>query len=339
MIAIEGLIFYLFGSVLLAAAIGVITIPNPVYCALLLVVSFVSAAVLWLLLGAEFLTWVLVLVYVGAVMVLFLFVVMMLDINIERLREGFWKYMPIGLVVAIALAVQIYFIVNAGVFGELAYPEPKSATVAKDYSHIKELGSVIYTDYVLAFEIAAIILLVAIVAAIMLTMRKRPETKFQEPSEQVTVKATDRVALVDIELVSAETPEAEETEETKGTEDKANGDDKGDRVDKGNLDSKQATDQKKPEEKPKEESKEEPKSEAETKSDTKEDTTAETKPDASSEAKSETKEEPKSEAKPEKKDKKKSKRKRKSRKKSKNKSEAKSDNESDTKSDTEEEKE
>lgn len=200
MIAVEGILFYLFGAVMLTAGVGVVTMRNPVYCALLLVVAFMAGAVLWLLLGAEFLAWVLILVYVGAVMVLFLFVVMMLDINFDRLREGFWRYMPLGLLVAFGLAVQIYLVVNSGLFGIEEFPQPQSAVVDKDYSHVKELGAVLYTDYLLAFEIAAIILLVAIVAAIVLTMRRRKDTKYLDPSTQVEVKASDRVSLVSIEL-------------------------------------------------------------------------------------------------------------------------------------------
>ncbi len=207
----EGFIFYCAAATLLLSGAGVITLRNPVHCALLLVVSFISAAVLWLLLGAEFLAWVLVLVYVGAVMVLFLFVVMMLDINIDRAKEGFWRFFPIGLAVALLLGVQVFLVLNSGVFGPEAYPEPKSATADKDYSHARELGEVIYTDYLLAFEAAAAVLLVAIVAAIALTLRRRPENKQLDPAAQVVVKAGDRVSLEQVVLDEPKPePEAEE---------------------------------------------------------------------------------------------------------------------------------
>lgn len=206
MTAFEGFLFYLFGMVMLSAGVGVITLRNPVHCALLLVVSFFAAAVLWLLLGAEFLAWVLVLVYVGAVMVLFLFVVMMLDLNLDRLREGFWRYLPVGLLVMLGLAVKIYLVINSGLFDLDQYPEPQSATVPDDYSHIKALGAVLYTDYLLAFEVAAVILLVAIVAAIALTMRRRTNTKYLNPGDQVAVKVADRVELVQLELEDSAPP-------------------------------------------------------------------------------------------------------------------------------------
>lgn len=205
----EGFIFYCAAAALLLSGAGVITLRNPVHCALLLVVSFISAAVLWLLLGAEFLAWVLVLVYVGAVMVLFLFVVMMLDINIDRAKEGFWRFFPIGVVVALALGIQVILVLNSGVFGPESFPEPKSASADKDYSHARELGKVIYTDYLLAFEAAAAVLLVAIVAAIALTLRRRPENKQLDPAAQVVVKAGDRVSM---EQVVLEEPEPEEEE-------------------------------------------------------------------------------------------------------------------------------
>lgn len=199
----EGFIFYCAGGTLLLSALGVIAFRNPIHCALLLVLSFISAAVLWLLLGAEFLAWVLVLVYVGAVMVLFLFVVMMLDINLDTLKEGFWKYFPVGIAVTAILGAQAFLVIGSGVFDLEGFPAPKSATAPADYSHARDLGLVIYTDYLLAFEVAAAILLVAIVAAIALTLRRRPENKQIDPSRQVTVKASDRVSM---EKVSLERP-------------------------------------------------------------------------------------------------------------------------------------
>ncbi|MBF2735295.1 MAG: NADH-quinone oxidoreductase subunit J [Betaproteobacteria bacterium AqS2] len=211
MSAFEGFLFYAFGALLLGSGLGVIFLRNPVHCALLLVLSFVAAAVLWLLLGAEFLAWVLILVYVGAVMVLFLFVVMMLDLNLDRLREGFWRYLPVGVGVILVLGGQLMAIFATGVFEA----EPKSARVAEDYSSAKELGAVLYTDYLLAFEIAAAILLVAIVAAIALTMRRRPENKQIEPDRQVAVKAADRLRMEQISVAPPPAPAPQEEGEDK----------------------------------------------------------------------------------------------------------------------------
>lgn len=191
---IERIIFYLFAAILVFAAGRVITVRNPVHAAMHLVLAFFTSAGLWLLLEAEFLAIALVLVYVGAVMVLFLFVVMMLDINTSPLREGFVKYLPLGASVAVLIFAEMFLVVGAKHFGRDVVAIP--ARHAADYSNVRELGSVLYTDYVYPFEIAAVILLVAIIAAIALTMRKRPETKYQDPSRQVMVKSTDRVRLV-----------------------------------------------------------------------------------------------------------------------------------------------
>ncbi len=188
------IVFYLFSFVMLAAAVGVITVRNPVHAALHLVLAFFTCSGLWLLLEAEFLAITLVLVYVGAVMVLFLFVVMMLDINVEPLREGFIRYLPVGVAVAALMLFEMFLIVGSKFFGADQVPIP--ARHPEGYSNTRELGSVLYTDYVYPFEIASVILLVAIIAAIALTMRKRPETKFQDPAEQVKVKREDRVRLV-----------------------------------------------------------------------------------------------------------------------------------------------
>lgn len=196
---ITGILFYTFAAVLVVAALGVITSRNPVHSALFLVLSFAQSAALWLLLEAEFLAIVLVLVYVGAVMVLFLFVVMMLDVNVEQMREGFTRYLPLGVLVAIGVAIEIAYVVRFG-SGDapfLTVPEPHAA----DYSNTKELGAVIYTEHVYAFELAAVILLLAIVAAITLTMRKRPGLKAQDISEQVSVHREDRVRLVKVDAV------------------------------------------------------------------------------------------------------------------------------------------
>jgi len=188
------LVFYFFAAMLVFSGLGVISSRNPVHSALYLVLSFFSSAALWLILQAEFLAIALVLVYVGAVMVLFLFVVMMLDINVSPLREGFVKYLPLGFIVALIIFAEMGLVVGAKHFGSdvMAIPERHGA----DYSNVREIGSVLYTDYVYPFEIASVILLVAIIAAIALTMRKRPETKSQEVADQVAVKRADRVRLV-----------------------------------------------------------------------------------------------------------------------------------------------
>jgi NADH-quinone oxidoreductase subunit J len=193
----ERFVFYVFAAILVFAAGRVITVRNPVHAALHLVLAFFTCAGLWLLLEAEFLAITLVLVYVGAVMVLFLFVVMMLDINVSPLREGFVKYLPVGFTVALLIFAVMVMVLGVKNFGAevVAIPERHGA----DYSNTRELGSVLYTDYVYPFEIAAVILLVAIIAAIALTMRKRPETKAQNPVDQVAVKPADRVRLVEMD--------------------------------------------------------------------------------------------------------------------------------------------
>lgn len=193
----ERFVFYVFAAILVYAALRVITVRNPVHAALHLVLAFFSSAAIWLLLEAEFLAITLVLVYVGAVMVLFLFVVMMLDINVAPLREGFIRYLPFGAAVALLMMFEMSLVVGTSYFGTQAVAVPPGH--GPDYSNTRELGSVLYTEYVYAFEIAAVILLVAIVAAIALTMRRRPETKYQNPSEQVAVKRDDRVRLVSME--------------------------------------------------------------------------------------------------------------------------------------------
>ncbi len=211
MSAIEVILFYLVGLMLVAASTAVISLRNPVYCALALVVAFIAAAIQWLLLGAEFLAWVLILVYVGAVMVLFLFVVMMLDISLVRLREGFWRFLPLGLIVAVALAVQMYLIFSGDFFSGADHALPKSAVVADDYSNIHELGKVIYTDYLLAFEMAAVVLLVAIVAAVALTLRERKDSNKTDPAAQVRTKPTEQVRTVAIVLEPTPAAETEDS--------------------------------------------------------------------------------------------------------------------------------
>ena len=190
----EVAVFYFFAIVLVVSALCVITARNPVHAVLCMVLCFFTAAAIWMLLRAEFLAIVLVLVYVGAVMVLFLFVVMMLDINLDRLREGFWSYLPLGATVGILMVIEMAAILSRSYFGLGAMPAPPDPGAG--YSNTKELGRVLYTDYVYPFEIAAVVLLVAIVAAIALTMRKRKDTKYQKPVEQIGVKRKDRVRLV-----------------------------------------------------------------------------------------------------------------------------------------------
>ena len=190
----EKFVFYLFAAILVFAATMVITRRNPVHSALFLVLAFFSSAGIWLLAEAEFLAIVLILVYVGAVMVLFLFVVMMLDIDLATLRAGFIKYMPVGLLVALVMAVEMFMVVGPSNFGLDKVPAP--AAQGPEYNNTEELGNVLYTVYMYPFEIAAVILLVGIIAAIGLTMRKRPETKFQDPSVQVKVKKADRLRVV-----------------------------------------------------------------------------------------------------------------------------------------------
>lgn len=187
----QAFLFYFFAGIQVLAALRMITVRNPVHAALFLVLSFVCAASLWMLLEAEFLGLLIVLVYVGAVMVLFLFVVMMLDINIAEMREGFASYLPVAAVIALIMVAQMIWVLTFKVFRAEA-PAPAPA----DYSNTEALGEVLYTQYVFQFEVAAIILLVAIVAAIALTLRRRPETKYQNPTEQIQVKRDDRVRIV-----------------------------------------------------------------------------------------------------------------------------------------------
>jgi NADH-quinone oxidoreductase subunit J len=189
----EYYIFWFFAAVLLYAGIRTVTCRNPVHAALHLVLAFFTAAAIWLLLRAEFLAIALVLVYVGAVMVLFLFVVMMLDINLDRLREGFWTHLPVGVAVGLFIVLEMGTLIWLG-FERAAYPPPPDP--GPGYSNTKELGRLLYTDYVYPFELAGIVLLVAIVAAIALTMRKRKDTKYQDPARQVVVRRGERVRLV-----------------------------------------------------------------------------------------------------------------------------------------------
>ena len=186
--------FYFFSIILVGAAARVVTVRNPVKAALYLVLAFFSAACIWITLEAEFLAIVLVLVYVGAVMVLFLFVVMMLDIDVARLREGFARYLPVGAVVAAVMAIELGVVLTSGRFDSASMPRPSGHS--QDYSNTREVGLLLYTDYVYAFELAAVLLLVAIVAAIVLTLRRRPTTLYQSPSRQVRVTKAERLRVV-----------------------------------------------------------------------------------------------------------------------------------------------
>jgi NADH-quinone oxidoreductase subunit J len=204
------ILFYLFSAVTVFAALRVITARNPVHAALFLVLAFFNVAGLWMLLQAEFLALVLIMVYVGAVMVLFLFVVMMLDINIERVRLGFWKNLPLGGLVGALLIGEMAAVLSGRYFG-LANLPPHN--LPANHSNTKELARVLYTDYAYPFEIASVILLVAIIVAVMLTLRRRKDTKTMHPSDQIAVKARDRMRLVkmapEVELPAAAAKEGE----------------------------------------------------------------------------------------------------------------------------------
>ena len=199
--ALQAIAFYLMAAVTLASGLAVVSARNPVHSALYLVLAFVTASGLWMLLEAEFLAIALVLVYVGAVMVLFLFVVMMLDINLDRLREGYWDYLVPALVVAGIMVAEMAVILAGRYFRleGMANPAPH----AEGYSNTSELGRLVYTEYVYPFEVAAVILLVAIVAAIALTLRTRKDSRAMDASAQIRVKRADRVRLVSM---AAETP-------------------------------------------------------------------------------------------------------------------------------------
>ena len=192
----ENIVFYVFAAIMVFSALMVITVKNPVQAALFLVLTFFSCAAIWILLEAEFLAITLVLVYVGAVMVLFLFVVMMLDINVARMRAAFMQYLPIGIAVLITMAGMMFMVVGPEHFGLNIEQFAAPARHAADYNNTRELGLVLYTVYVYPFEIAAVILLVAIIAAIALTLRRRPNTKHQNPDLQIAVKRDDRIRMV-----------------------------------------------------------------------------------------------------------------------------------------------
>ena len=215
---IEKALFYLFAAILVGATLLVITVRNPVRAALSLVLAFFASAVLWLLLAAEFLAIVLVLVYVGAVMVLFLFVIMMLDINVATIREGFSRILPVGLMVAIGMVIVLGLVVGSDqLFGPERFGE--MARFDADYNNTEALGLVLYTTYVYPFELAAVVLLVAIIAAIALTLRRRPDSRRQNIDAQVSVRRADRVRIVSMaaepheDVVEPAVDEASATEE------------------------------------------------------------------------------------------------------------------------------
>ena len=196
-------VFYIFAAILLFAAFRVITAPNPVHAVLYLVLAFCNSAALWMLIDAEFLAILLVLIYVGAVMVLFLFVVMMLNINFEALRKGFWRYLPVAATVGVLMALELVLILTQP-FAKVGFA--KLPELAIGYSNVRELGLLLYTEYLLPFELASVILLVAIVAAIALTLRRRKTTKYQNPGEQVKVRRADRLRIVEMKAVLDEQP-------------------------------------------------------------------------------------------------------------------------------------
>lgn len=203
-------LFYAFSAILILAATQVITARSPVHAALFLVLSFFSAAGIWLLLKAEFLAIVLVLVYVGAVMVLFLFVVMMLDINLDKLREGFWGRLPLAAIVGVIVALEMSAVLVSG----FMRTDNHVAVNAGNIGDTKALGIEIFTNYVFAFEVAAAILLLAIVAAVALTLRRRKDSKYFDPAEAVKVKRNDRVRIVAMKAESDRASGASATENT-----------------------------------------------------------------------------------------------------------------------------
>ena len=198
-------LFYVFSAVLLFAAFKVITARNPVHAALYLVLAFFQAAAVWILLKAEFLAIALVLVYVGAVMVLFLFVVMMLDINLDSVRKGFWRHFPIAVTMGAVIALEMSYVLMGG-FREPPKGAPSPGQLGEQVSNTKELGKVLYSQYLYPLEIAAVILLVAIIAAIALTLRERKDSKHTNSSDQVRVKAVDRMTLVKMKSAAISAP-------------------------------------------------------------------------------------------------------------------------------------
>ncbi len=204
--------FYLFSAVLLFAAFRVITARNPVHAVLYLMLAFSQASAVWLLLRAEFLAIVLVLVYLGAVMVLFLFVVMMLDLNVDSLRQGFWKHFPLAALIGVVIALEMAYVLMGGFRGlapdAQASAPALAAAAGQPYSNTRALGTLLYTEYLYPLQIAAVLLVVAMVTAIALTLRHRKDTKFIDVSDQVHVKARDRMRVVQMEPTRAAPPAA-----------------------------------------------------------------------------------------------------------------------------------
>ena len=186
-------VFYFLSAILVFAGLRVITARNPVHAALFLVLAFFTASGVWMLLQAEFLAIALVLVYVGAVMVLFLFVVMMLDINLDRLREGFWSYLPLGSIIALLMVAEMGLVLGGNYLGLFESSVPQSSA---EYSNVQAVGRLLFTEYVYPFELASVILLVGIIAAVALTQRGKRKNKSVSPSQQVFVKAADRVRVL-----------------------------------------------------------------------------------------------------------------------------------------------
>lgn len=193
-------LFYVFSAVLLFAAFRVITARNPVHAALYLVLTFFQASMIWMLLKAEFLSITLVLVYVGAVMVLFLFVVMMMDINVENLRVGFWKHFPLAAIVGVVIALEMAAVLMGGF---RLVDDPNATNVVAEGSNAKELGKLLFTQYLVQLEVAAAILLVAMIAAIALTLRARKDSKYVSPGDQVRVRSADRMTVVKMDVIQA----------------------------------------------------------------------------------------------------------------------------------------
>jgi NADH-quinone oxidoreductase subunit J len=200
---ISAFIFYLFAAVLILAALKVITSRNPVHAALFLVLAFFSASAIWILLQAEFLAITLILVYVGAVMVLFLFVVMMLDLNLEKLRADFSRYIPVGLLVGSIIIVEMSTVL---IYTFIGVHQPAPSNIESSGSNTRDLGRLIYSDYLYAFEVAGIILLVAMIAAVALTLRHRKDRKTQNISEQLRTRAQDRVKMVSMTSITPAQP-------------------------------------------------------------------------------------------------------------------------------------
>jgi NADH-quinone oxidoreductase subunit J len=210
---VKSALFYMFAAVLLFAAFRVITARNPVHAALFLVLAFFQASALWLMLQAEFLAITLVLVYVGAVMVLFLFVVMMLDINIDHMRKGFWKHFPLAAGLGTLVALEMAAVLMGGF---RITEQPAAAGAAAELSNTKELGKVLYTQYLYPLQAAAVILLVAIIAAIALTLRERKDSKAIDAADQIRVKPGERVRLVKVKPSAQQVaPPAAAAEESK----------------------------------------------------------------------------------------------------------------------------